>query len=254
MSKSVLSLEGKKALVTGGSRGIGRAIAIALSCAGADVAVNFFRHRESAEAVAAEIRKMGRNPLLLKGNVAEEAHIQRMVEEMQAAWGRLDIIVSNAASGVLKPVDELKPHHWEWTMNINAAALVFLVRASLPLLRPGASVIAVSSLGAVRAIPNYTFVGASKAALESLVRHLTVELTPRGIRVNCVSAGTVETDALRHFPNRDDILRESIERTPSGRLTMPEDVAGAVLFLCSPLASQICGHTLVIDGGYSIVG
>ena len=254
MSKNTLSLEGQKALVTGGSRGIGRAIAIALACAGADVAINFFRHRESAEAVAGEIRRMGREPLLLKGNVAEEEHIQRMVGEIQGAWGGLDILISNAASGVLKPVEELKPHHWEWTMNINAAALVSLVRHALPIFRPGASVIAVSSLGAVRAIPNYTFVGASKAALESLVRHLTVELTPKGIRVNCVSAGTVETDALRHFPNREDILRESIDRTPSGRLTLPEDVAGAVLFLCSPLASQICGHTLIIDGGYSIVG
>jgi enoyl-[acyl-carrier protein] reductase III len=111
----------------------------------------------------------------------------------------------------------------------------------------------VSSLGAVRAIPDYSAVGASKAALESLVRHMAVELAPRGINVNAVSAGVVETDALKHFPNRDLILENSRQRTPAGRLTSPEDVAKVVYFLCTSLADMIHGQTLVVDGGYSIV-
>ena len=114
-------------------------------------------------------------------------------------------------------------------------------------------IIAVSSLGAVRAIPNYAAVGASKAALESLVRHLAVELAPRGVRVNAISAGVVDTDALKHFSNRDQILDESARRTPAGRLTEPRDVADAALFLVSPLAGMMVGHTIVVDGGYSIM-
>ncbi|HPR63589.1 MAG TPA: enoyl-[acyl-carrier-protein] reductase FabL [Thermoanaerobaculia bacterium] len=253
MKRTFIDLSGKKALITGGSRGIGRSIAIALAEAGCDVAINFFRHREAAEEVAKEIEALGRTALILKANVAQEDHVHRMFEEMKSVWGQIDILVSNAASGVLKPITELTFHHWQWTMNINAASLLHLIQHSIPLMKEGGIVIAVSSLGAIRAIPNYTFVGASKAALESLVRHLTVELAPRGIRVNCISAGTVETDALRHFPNRDAILDESLERTPSGRLTTPEDVADVALFLCSPLASQIHGQTLIVDGGYSIV-
>lgn len=253
MKRTEFNLEGQKALVTGGSRGIGRSIAIALAEAGCDVAVNFIRHRSAAEAVGKQIEAMGRAALILKGNVAKEEHVHGMFKEIQDVWGRIDILISNAASGILKPITELTLHHWQWTMNINAASLLPLIQNALPLMEKGGKVIAVSSLGAVRAIPNYAFVGASKAALESLVRHLTVELAPRGIRVNCVSAGAVETDALRHFPNREIMLKESLARTPNGRLTTSEDVANVVLFLCSPLAAQIHGQTIVVDGGYSIV-
>jgi enoyl-[acyl-carrier protein] reductase III len=117
----------------------------------------------------------------------------------------------------------------------------------------GGSIIAVSSLGAVRAIPNYTAVGASKAALESLVRHLAVELAPLNIRVNAISAGVVDTDALKHFSNREQLLEESMRKTPAGRLTEPDDVANIALFLASPVSSMVIGHTIVVDGGYSVL-
>jgi enoyl-[acyl-carrier protein] reductase III len=253
MNPCCLDLLNKKALVTGGSRGIGRAIALALAGAGADVAINYFRQHQAADDVGREIEKLGRKSLVLKGNVAEEKHVHRMFDELEQQWGRLDILVSNAASGVLKPVTELTERHWQWTMNVNATSLVHLIQHALPFMKSGGSVLAVSSLGATRALQNYAAVGASKAALESLVRHLTIELGPKGIRVNCVSAGSVDTDALRHFPNREELLEESLRKTPSGRLTTPQDVADTVLFLCSPLASQIHGQTLVVDGGYSIM-
>ena len=248
-----LRLRGKRALVTGSSRGIGRAIALSLADFKVDVAINFFRNRTAAEETAHEIEARGARALLVKGNVANEEHVARMFEEIRTAWGGLEILVSNAASGVIKPASELTLHHMHWTMDINAMALLPLVQRFIALPSSGAkSVVAVSSLGAIRAIPNYTAVGASKAALESIVRHLASELGPQGVRVNAVSAGTVDTDALKHFPNRDQLLEESRHRTPAGRLITPQDVANAVVFLCTEFASMIQGQTLLVDGGYSI--
>ncbi len=249
-----LDLTGKVALVTGGSRGIGRAIADRLAEAGAAVAINYLRHAAQANEVAGAIRQRGGRALVIRANVAEADDIEAMFATLKTEFDRLDILVSNAASGVLRPALELTPRHWRWTLDINAGTLLPLAQHTVPLMPDGGSIVAVSSLGAVRAIPNYTAVGASKAALEALVRHLALELGPRGIRVNAVSAGVVDTDALRHFPNRREILRTAARKTPAGRRTTAEDVADAVLFLVSPLAKMVMGHTLVVDGGYSILG
>ncbi len=250
----MFDLQGKTALITGGSRGIGRAIAIRLASSGADVVVNYVRHRRDAAETADEVAKMGRRCTLVKANVANGDDVREMFATISREFGRLDILVSNAASGVLKPALELTERHWNWAMDINARALLTLVQLGLPLMVRGSRVMAVSSLGSVRAIENYTTVGASKAALESLVRHLAVELGPRGINVNTISAGAVDTDALKHFPNRDEILRLATERTPLGRLTTPRDVADIALFLCSGLAGMIQGQVITVDGGYAIRG
>jgi enoyl-[acyl-carrier protein] reductase III len=250
-----VDLAGRRALVTGGSRGIGAAIAKRLSEAGCDVAINYLRNKKPAEEMAAAVRAKGRRALLLKGNVADPETHDGMFEAIEKEWGGLDVLVSNAASGVIKPAMELTPKHWTWTMDINAAALLPLVQHAAKLMgEAGGHVVAVSSLGAVRAIPQYAAVGASKAALESLVRHLAVELAPRGIHVNAVSAGVVDTDALKYFPHREQMLTEGARRTPAGRLVEPKDVADAVLFLVSPLSRMVVGQTLVVDGGYSVVG
>jgi enoyl-[acyl-carrier protein] reductase III len=161
--------------------------------------------------------------------------------------------VHNAATGVIKPALETEDKHWDWTLNANARALLSLARACAPDMQSGSSIVAVSSLGAQRVLENYVLVGTSKAALESVVRYLAVELSPRGIRVNAVSAGVVETEALDHFPNREQMLSAGKTRTPAGRLVEPEDVAGAVAFLCSPDADMLRGHTLIMDGGYSLL-
>jgi enoyl-[acyl-carrier protein] reductase III len=250
----MFSLQDQTALVTGGSRGIGRAIAIRLAEHGADLVVNYVRHRRDAEETAAVVEGLGRRCLLLKANVANALDVEEMFAAIVAEFGHLDILVSNAASGVLKPALELTERHWNWAMDINARALLTLVQRGLPLMRRGSRVMAVSSLGSVRAIENYTTVGASKAALESLVRHLAVELGPQGINVNTISAGAVDTDALKHFPNREEILRLAKERTPLGRLTRPEDVADIALFLCSSLAGMIQGQVITVDGGYAVRG
>lgn len=255
MKDIVIDLKGKTALVTGGSRGIGRAIALRLAEAGADVAINYLRNRTAANETVKMIEDIGSQALAIRANVGDHASIQEMVQEIEKNFGKLNILVSNAASGVLKPALELTERHWRWTMDINAGTLLPLTQHAVPLMpKDGGHIIAVSSLGSVRAIPNYAAVGASKAALESLIRHLAAELAPRGITVNAVSAGVVDTDALKHFPNRDELIKRSLEKTPTGRLTSPEDVANIVLFLCSDLAKQIQGQTIIIDGGYSILG
>lgn len=250
----MIDLHGKVALVTGGSRGIGRAVARRLAGQGAEVIVNYVRHRTNAGEVVAEIEGQGGRCLALRANLADEESVAVLFDQVRDRYSRLDIVVSNAASGVLQPVTALKSRHWDWAVNVNARALLLIAQQALPMMGRGGRIIAISSIGAVRAIPNYTVVGASKGALESLVRHLAVELGPQGITVNTVSAGVVETDALKKFPNREEILAAATAKTPLGRLTTPEDVADVALFLCSNLAAMIHGQTVVVDGGYAICG
>ena len=234
-------------LVTGGSRGIGRAIALRFARDGAKrVAIGYLRNDEAAEATAEELRALGAEPVLIRGNVTSD----KVVEQV-AALGPLDVLVHNAATGVVRPALETEDKHWDWTMNANARALLSLARAAAPQMQPGSSIVAISSLGSQRVLENYILVGTSKAALEALVRYLAVELGPRGIRVNAVSAGVVDTGALEHFPNKDEML-EFGRKNPAGRLVAPDDVAGVVAFLCSPDAEMIRGHTLIVDGGYSL--
>jgi len=249
-----LPLAGRVALVTGGARGIGRAIVRKLAAAGCDVAVNYYSSHDEAERLCDEIEVTGRRAVPIQASVAEPDS----VAELFGAFGRhfpsLDILISNAASGVLKPVESLTLKHWRWCLETNAFALAELTRHAAPLMPPGSRIIAMSSLGAARTLPDYGFVGASKAALESLVRSLAAELAPRGIRVNAVSAGPVDTDALRAFPHREHILEEFAERSPAGIALKPEHVADCVYLLCLPEAALINGHTLVVDGGYSVIG
>lgn len=249
-----LRLRGKHALVTGSSRGIGRAIALSLADFKVNVAINYLRNRARAEETAHEIESRGVRALVIKANVANPEHVERIFTTIGQEYGGLDIVVSNAASGVLKPASELTLHHFDWAMHINAAALLPIIQHFRKMSSRGEkALVAVSSLGAMRAIPNYTAVGASKAALESMVRHLAAEFAPEGIRVNAVSAGTVDTDALLHFPNREELLEGARVRTPAGRLVSPQDVANSVVFLCTEFASMIHGQIVVVDGGYSIL-
>ena len=241
---------GRSVLVTGGSRGIGREIALRFADLGATrVAISYLRNDAAAEETAGELRDRGAEALLLRGNVGDPEKAAAFVEEM----GALDVLVSNAATGVIRPALELEERHWDWTLNANARAFFTLARTAAPRMQPGSSIVAISSLGSTRVLENYVLVGTSKAALEALVRYLAVELSPQGIHVNAVSAGLVETGALEYFPNREEMLESYRRRTPAGRLVEPRDVAEVVCFLASPAAGMIRGQTVVVDGGYSVV-
>ena len=251
-----MRFEGKVALVTGSGRGIGRAIALRLAREGADLAVNFFRNRAPAEATAAAVRALGRRAHVIRADVGDLKGIERLFDQVVSAYGGLDLLISNAASGYNRPALEQKPRGWEWTMNINARALLFCAQRAAPLMqaRGGGAIVSLSSPGAGRVLPDYIVVGASKAALEALTRYLAVELAPLGIVVNAVSPGLVATDALRHFDAaRDGAVLELARRaTPAGRLVTPDDVAAVVAFLCSPEAAMIRGQTLAVDGGATL--
>jgi enoyl-[acyl-carrier protein] reductase III len=243
-----MTFEGKSVLVTGGSRGIGKAISLRFAEQGANrISVSYLRNDSAAEETAEEIRKLGSEPVLLRGNLGDPEKTKALLEQA----GPVDVIVSNAATGVIRPFLELDEKHWDWTLNANARALFTIAREAAPSMPAGSAIVAISSLGSNRVLDNYVLVGVSKATLEALVRYLAVELAPNDIRVNAVSAGLVETGALDYFPNREEMLGFYRERTPAGRLVEPKDVADAVCFLASPEAAMIRGQTIVVDGGYS---
>ena len=233
--------------VTGGSRGIGRAIALRFAREGAErIAIGYLRNDSAAEEAAEELRVLGAEVTLVRGNVAEEKTVAEL-----ASHGPYRVVVSNAATGVVRPAMETEDKHWDWTINANARSLLALARACAPTMEEGGSIVAISSLGSQRVLPNYVLIGVSKAALETCVKYLGVELAPR-IRVNAVSGGVVDTGALDHFPNREEMLRAG-SANPVGRLVAPDDMAGAVSFLSSPEAEMVRGQTLIVDGGFSLL-
>lgn len=242
----------RTAFVTGASRGIGRAVALRLASEGSSVAVGFFRNRTKAQAVCDEIEGLGVKALPVKVHVGDLDAVDRAFDEVGEALGSVDAFVSNAASGVLRGLDDIDARGWQWTMDVNARAFLFGAKRAAALMPDGGAIVALTSAGSTRVLPGYGAVGASKAALEALVRYLAVELGS-GIRVNAVSPGVVDTDALTHFPNRDDLLSQAAVRTPAGRLATPDDVAACVSFLCSPSAEMVRGHVLVVDGGAGLL-
>ncbi|MFZ4076652.1 MAG: enoyl-[acyl-carrier-protein] reductase FabL, partial [Legionellaceae bacterium] len=237
-----------------GARGIGRATALKLARSGADVAIVYYNSADEASALVNEIQALGRKAVAIQANVADERSVVDMFNTFKQTFSRLDFLISNAASGVLKPALEMSTKHFRWCMETNALALNHLVRAGYSMMPSGGRVVALSSLGAARAIPHYAFIGASKAALEALVRSLSLELAPFGITVNTLSAGVVDTDALKYFPNREQLLDEYQTHSLAERSLSPEDVADGVYLLCLPESGMIKGHTLFLDAGYSIIG
>ena len=252
----MIDLHGKVALVTGSSRGIGRASALKLAEAGADVIVNYVTSQGAAMSVAEQIAAMRRNTWVVKADVSEEDDVESLMEFVGETVGRLDIIVSNAATGGFRPLLAADARHFHTTMSTNALALVHLVRAGLPLLQRGegrAKVVAISSHGSHMALPMYGLIGGSKAALESIARHLTLEVGDRGVNVNVVKAGLVETDSTRSIPFADRMFAGRTEKSMMGdRVLTAEDVANVVLFLSSPLSDLVQGETVTVDGGAAI--
>jgi enoyl-[acyl-carrier protein] reductase III len=246
-------LKGKLSLVTGGGRGIGRAIALKLASQGSDVIINFFRRRDTAEQTAKDIQDRGVKARTIRANVGDPAKIDEMFDGISNDFGYLDILINNAASGVGRPVLDVDVKAWDWTMNINARALLLCAQRAAKLMEErGGKIVSISSLGSFLAWPTYAAVGVSKAALEALTRYLAVELAPKGICVNAVAASAVLTDALKFYikDQPESVIRQ--QATPAGRMVTPEDMANVVAFLCSEDAFMIRGQTIVIDGGTSV--
>lgn len=246
--------KGKKALITGGSRGIGRAIALELASNGVDCVINYLRNEEAANEVKGALEKKGVKVHLAQGNVGDADEIKKVIQETSDFFGgTLDIFVHNAALGAFKPVLDLKPNQWDMSFNINVKALYLAAKQLVPMMEGrNSKILSISSLGSISYIPNYGAIGISKAAMENLIRYLAVELAPKKIRVNAVSGGPIDTDALKMFPHYDQMVEDCLRRTPAGRLGTPEDIAKVIAFLCSEESRWIVGQTLIADGGMSL--
>jgi enoyl-[acyl-carrier protein] reductase III len=245
-------LVGKTAVITGGTKGIGRSVARKLAQRGADVVVNYFRSRSAAAETVAELESFGVRAHAVRGNIANKDFHQKLFDEVATEFGKVDILVSNAALGIYANVLEVDERAWDLSLHTNAEALLFCAQRAVPIMPEGGKIVSLSSLGSHRYIPGYSAIGISKAAIESLTRYLAHELASKHINVNCVSGGFIDTDALKIFPNYEDMLKEVVRRTPFGRVGTPDEVADVVVFLCSDASRWITGQIVIVDGGYSM--
>ena len=247
-----MSFKRKVALITGGSRGIGKAIALEFARGGADIAFNYMRNHKAAAETEKEILGLGVRCLRLKANLADGDKISNLFSEIGREFGGLDVLVNNAASGVQRDALELEEKHWDWAMDINAKAPWLCSVEASKLMKNGGHIVNITSQGSQKVLPYYLSVGTSKAALEALTRYLAVELAPKGISVNAVSGGYVQTGALDHFPNREEMMQAG-KQTPAGRMVTAEDIARVVAFLCTKEADMIRGQVIVVDGGVTLL-
>lgn len=249
MNSDAFGLSGKTVLVTGGTRGIGRAVSIRFAEAGAAVVAGFVRGQDSAESLSNLARERGLDIHCLRGDLTRPAGIEAIEGHFSDRNLKLSCLIHCAATGVHKKVDQFTARDIKWVFSLNVEAFIGLTTMLLPRMEEGGSIVAISSKGATRAVPSYGLVGASKGALEAYSRQMAAELAGRKIRVNVLKPGAVLTDAWDALPEREARLAEHARRTPLGRLVTPEEVAYTAQFLCSDAASGITGHTLVVDGG-----
>lgn len=244
-------LEGKVALVTGASRGIGAAIAERLAADGASVVVNYVKAEREAEAVAERVRRAGVRALVLQADVGDPVQAARLVTDAVGQMGRLDILVNNAALVLPEPMGAIEPARVRAQFATNVDGVIAAVQAAIEHLPSGGGrVINISSLIASYPLPAMTVYAAAKGALDAMTRVWAKELGPKGVTVNAVAPGPVETDLMRE--NLDDATRTIFEkRTPLGRIGTPDDIADVVAFLASPDARWVTGHVLAASGGFT---
>jgi enoyl-[acyl-carrier protein] reductase III len=248
-------LQGKKALITGSSRGIGSACAVAFAQAGADIVVHYRRDDQSAGKTAAAVRKLGREALLVKVDLEDSAKIDTMFDEIEQKWGKLDILVANAAATAFKSLAELKAYHLERTHQVVVKSVLQCVQRATRLMRNGSGrIITMTALGSHFAQPRYACLGIAKAGLESLTRYFAAELGPQGITCNAIAPGVVDTESASFYAGDGLAAFQQcvISQTPLGRLTSTEDVASLALFLASDFAPFITGQVIRVDGGLTL--
>jgi enoyl-[acyl-carrier protein] reductase III len=244
------------ALVTGGSRGIGRSCALAAARRGADVAITYVTNEEAAERTAGEIRALGRRALVIQGDVGSPDDNARAVEEAITELGPVRYLVANAAAGTFGTTDELTVEQWDYTMEAHVRSLLTLAQAASPSMTDngGGSILAISSLGAHRVYDAYAAFGTAKAAIETLIRYLAVEGGPKGIRANCICGGVVLTDLFKEIPEWESIAAAAGERSPLGRALDPDEIGEPAAFFLSEEARMVTGQTLCVDAGFTLPG
>jgi len=256
-----MSFQGKKALITGGSRGIGRGIALKLAEGGAQIAVHYFRNKEAAQATLEKVRALGSNGFLVQADVCKSEEVRRLFQQVRSEFDSLDVLVSNArpeASMFYEAPMDITLDKWDTAMDSQAKAFLVAVREAAPLMSHGGRIIAISFApgGRFGSWQPWVAMGAAKAAMEVLVRYFAVALAQRGITVNTISPGWVEDSVLNSLPEAFQTgIREWQERgwTPMGRLGTPADIGNAVALVCSPEAAWITGQLIDVDGGASLV-
>lgn len=248
-----MDMKGKVAFVTGGTRGIGLAVAERLAKRGADVVISYFRSRQSANEAVEKIKSYGVECYAHRANMGNHDQIPAIFDGIKSKFGKLDILISNAALGLYTSMLEIDDKAWDLSMHTNARAFLNCVQLASPIMPDHSRIVTLSSLGSIRYIPGYAAIGVSKAAIENMVKYMAIELAQRHITVNCVSGGFIDTSALKVFPNYEQMKKEVSDRTPFKRIGTPDEVADVVVFMASPQASWITGQTVIVDGGYSLM-
>jgi enoyl-[acyl-carrier protein] reductase III len=249
-----MELNGKTAIVTGGSRGMGKQLALRLGGEGANVVVNYRRDAEAAEQAVAEIQQAGGTALAVQGDVSETEAVESLVAAAADRFGKIDVVVANAAASAFKPLSQIRGHHIARTMGITVQGFLDLARASAEHMPTGGRIVAVSGWDSFRVLPGHGLLGAAKAAMETIVKYFAIELSAQGITAVGVCPGPIDTDSFRFYAGEAwaDYERQWLAMTPSGAYPTPEEVADVMLFLCSPRSAAINGQTIVVDGGLSV--
>ena len=247
--------EGKIALITGGSRGIGRTLALMLAARGATPIINYRANEEAAAGTVAEIERLGATTLAIRADIESLEAIEKMFDLVRERFGRLDFFVSNASASNFHSIMDLKPHHLERTFNLNVRAFVIGTQRATELMPDGGRIVVLSSYGSIRSFPTYANLGSAKAAIEAWARSMAVELAPRGINVNAVNGGIIDSDSSAYFyaTGRVPSLETVLPKIPKRRMGTVQEVADCVLFLLSPGSEYVTGTSLVVDGGLTAI-
>lgn len=249
-----MKFQGKVVLITGASRGIGRETALLFGREGARVVINYKKNQEAAEEVAAQVRAAGGEALLAQADIEDQTQIEAMFATIREAYGRVDVLVANAAATAFKPLTAIKDYHLEKTFKLTVHGFLFLTQHAAAMMPEGGRVIAVSGWDSFRFMQGHGVLGAAKAAMEAMVRYLAVELGPRGINVTGICPGPIETDSFKIYAKSEWEYYERtwLPYTPSRRFGQPGEIAEIIGFLASPASSWITGQTIVADGGLSL--
>ena len=249
----MFDLTGKKALVTGGSRGIGRGVALALATQGADVAINYHSNQEEAEKVVAEIKAKGRDSFAIQADVSDPVSICQMFEQIKTKWNKLDILVNNAGILQFKPFDQISVVDWDQMINTNLRGQFFCAQEAVKLMSQGGRIVNIASIssgGVGVAYPMIAHYTSSKGGVVGMTEALALELGPKGINVNAIAPGGIDTDMTKQALADEKTKQAMISQIPKGRIGRPEDIGAAAAFLASDEADYVTGTVLYVDGGW----